>query len=96
MAEQRKDEDAGSVCKDQHTDPVQTGFTGTAEVGAKEAETKGRKAAAQERKVLEGEDESQVTALAQWGTQQQPKQLEASGRTPAGTGEDAQVVQRLG
>ena len=58
MAEQSEDEDASSVCKDQQTDPVQTGFTGTADVGAQEAETKGGKAVAQEKKVLEGESKA--------------------------------------
>lgn len=65
MAERSKDEDARSVCKDQQTDPIQTGFTGIAEAGEKEAETEGRKAVTQERKVLEGEGKAGVTAQAQ-------------------------------
>lgn len=43
MAEQSKDEDARSICKDQRADPIQTGFTDTAEVGAKELKLKEEK-----------------------------------------------------
>lgn len=76
------------------TEPTQTGFTGTVEVGSVEAETKARGAVAQERKVLGGDSEAQVTAPAQQGPQQ--KQLNVAGRTPVGTGEDAPVVPGLG
>lgn len=47
------------------TDAAQTGFTGTAEGGAQEAETKAGGAVAQERKILEGDSKAQVTAPAQ-------------------------------
>lgn len=46
-----------------------------------------RRAAAQERKVLEGDRKAQLTAPAQQGPQQ--KQLNMAGRTPAGSREDA-------
>jgi len=92
-----EDEDARTVCSsvDQQKDPTQTGFTDTAEAGAKEGETEGGRAAAQKRQGLEGEGKAEVTALAQGQPQQWWKQLGASGQTPAGTGEDAQVVPRL-
>lgn len=69
------------------TNTAQTGFTGTVEVGAQEAETKAGGAAAQERKVLEGDSKAEVTAPAQQGTQQ--KQLNMAGRTAVGSREDA-------
>lgn len=68
------------------TDITQTGFTGTVEVGAQEAETKAGGAIAQERKLI-GDSKVQVTAPAQQGPQQ--KGLNMAGRTAAGTGEDA-------
>lgn len=69
------------------TDATQTGFNGTVEIGAQEAETKAGGAVAQERKVLEGDSEAQVTAPAEKGPQQE--QLNKAGRTPVGTREDA-------
>lgn len=69
------------------TDVTQTGFTGTVEVGAQEAETKAGGAVAQERKVIEGDSKVDLTALAQQGPQQ--KGLNMAGRTAVGTGEDA-------
>lgn len=67
------------------TNTAQTGFAGTGEVGAQAAETKAGGAAAQERKVLEGDSKAQVTAPAQGPWQ---KQLNMAGRTPVGSRED--------
>lgn len=71
------------------TDSTQTGFTGTVEVGAQEAETKAGGAVAQERKVLEGDSKAQEIAAAQQGPQEKQGNM-------AGTREDAPAMQGTG